>query len=245
MAEQLARNGARLRTRDATIIAACGDSYPYHDRKRNVCLDANANVNLLCQAFEHPARIGLTSRHVFMGPDDNDWWNQYYGTFWQPLPTTAILGLGIFNHQHQLVLLTDPAQTKEFPPVKVPKPTADDIRDLYQLTESVSPRHACVAEIGMCLFWAPPAGAPPANDPRVIAIRALIDRINPALFAPRLEQLSQVQRIILVGGGVAKAHAIRHVLDHLSPAARSADLDSLAIQILCTDRSCAQQMLKA
>src|SRR5271157_1681317 len=45
MSEWLRNAPSKLRISGVTITSVCGDSYPFHDETRNVCLDSDANVN--------------------------------------------------------------------------------------------------------------------------------------------------------------------------------------------------------
>jgi DNA-binding transcriptional regulator LsrR (DeoR family) len=256
LCEALSESKPKLRMHGVTIVSVCGDSYPYHLlRKRNVCLDADANVNLLSQGFEQPMSVGMTSRGVFAGTSEGEWKRQYYEKFWTPAPTLAILGVGVLDSQHQLALLTDPEASKDFPPTDISGTLRTRVRRLADMSRDAGAASGpddryTVAEVGMCLFRVPNWEHDPEVPESVAGeLDALIDAVNLDLFAPSHEQLARVQSIVLVGGGGGKARALRSLLQTASKTAGDEPSDmaglraGLPIRTLCTDSMTARRIL--
>jgi DNA-binding transcriptional regulator LsrR (DeoR family) len=249
MADWLCKLDLRLKANDVTLISACGDSYPYHDerkdQRKNICLDADANAQLLSQAFQDTALVGQTSRHVFIQESDQGWRNEYYQGFWAPPPTLGILGVGILNTHHQLILLTDPATRGAFPPITIPDQVSRNIRELYDIWSNTgsSAVQDVVAEIGMHLFYVPDSSGT-RKPSEIQRMSRLIAGINERLFAPSITDLAAVKSLVLVGGGSTKVRAMHHLLSLASGLAE--DLSgplTPSLRVLCTDGGTARLLL--
>jgi hypothetical protein len=239
MAESLSRATPLLQMRNATVVSVGGDSYPYHEKKRNVSLDADANARLLVQAFEHSAAIGLSSHHVFLGEGSADWKDRYFSGFWSRSPSLAILGVGILDELHQLNLLTHAEAKGNFPPTNVTEALCTQIQELRLAAQRLGASESganrpCVAELGMHLFFVPGRSTDPGA---ATEMHSRIDQINRQLFAPAADQLQAVGGIAIVAGGEHKASAMGYLLR------QTKESGGLPIHVLCTDRSCAESLL--
>ena len=256
MSEWLRNAPSKLRISGVTITSVCGDSYPFHDETRNVCLDSDANVNLLSQAFEYPTSIRMTSRHVF---HENDPWRvQYFAQLQEEPPTLAVLGVGVLNQKHQLALLTDSASSQSLPRVAVIPAVRERIQSLVKRTQEIATAPAAglrhtVAEVGMRLFSVPAEGAASnaGEDRELNELNEMIKEINGSLFAPGPEHYSEVRSILLVGGRDGKAHPMKHLLENATGSKRNetgqkAEFPAgLPIHVLCTDEATAKQLLQS
>ena len=247
MADYLSKASTKLRAAGVTILSVCGDSYPYHEVTRNICLDADANVNCMSQAFDQRTLVGMTSHHVFDAQEQTQWRRRYYSEFWTPPPTIGILGVGILDSEHQLALLTDPEKSKGFPPTNIPNRLRDRIQELLRLTGNTASdeapgRRYTVAELGMHLFLVPGRDrvTPPAD---IVRLGELVDAINEELFSPTIDQLAAVQSLILVGGGGIKARALRFLLDGATKSHELFGGRLLPIHVVCMDAETAKQIL--
>jgi DNA-binding transcriptional regulator LsrR (DeoR family) len=237
MADLLQGQDSKLRAEGVSIFSVCGDSYPYHDMRRNVCLDPDANVNLFSRAFEHITSVGLTSHPIFLDVPDDPWREQYFGHCWEKRPSLAVLGMGILSNQHQLALLTNDEARQSFPLIKVPPLAGKAIEALRSKVGPLAERLGAVpvAEMGMRFFLVPDG----LDSQERVEIDRLITDLNEVLFAPSAERLHQVQTTFLVAGGREKAVAMRHLLQHSG----EPDSPCAAIRVVCTDSSCARRIL--
>jgi DNA-binding transcriptional regulator LsrR (DeoR family) len=247
MADFLCKVPTKLRTAGVTIVSVCGDSYPYHEVTRNICLDADANVSCMSQAFDPPTLVGLTSHHVFDAQENTQWRRRYYNEFWVTPPTIGILGVGMLDSEHQLALLTDPERRKGFPPTNITDELRARIQDLLFLTKNavsgeMPSRQHVVAELGMHLFVVP-GSERTQHRAELAQLQELVDAINAELFSPTIEQLAAVQSIVLVGGGVGKSRALRLLLDNGSTWHSLNAGRALPIHVVCMDSDTAKQVL--
>lgn len=100
-------------------------------------------------------------------------------------------------------------------------------------SELAGNRYCPVADISNNLFYVePPPGVkvPPSKKEQ---IKELIQNVNANLLNIDDAQLRQVQTILIVGGGLQKARAIRQLLDN----------ESYHIRFLCTDEATALEVL--
>lgn len=253
LGKRLCSEAERLRAQGVEIISLCGDSYPYHDVPQNVCLDADNNVNQFAQAFQHPAKAAMTSRPIFMTDADQEqhaadhsWHGEYYGRWIGRPVSMAISGLGVFDPKHQLVLLSDPKSSADYPPIHVDIELREAILGLWNQCQELrgilaDESYFPVAEVGMCLFQVPPPGGVESTAARILydKIGEAIKAINPRLFAPRLEHLSSIGSLILLAGGKEKAGALQQLLQPSS----NESTGMPTVSNVCTDSTCATQVL--
>ena len=244
-ANRLSRRTDKLPVTGLSIIAACGDSYPDHEVRRNICLDANANTLLLAGAFESVPPQALTSRHLFTGDTeaDREWRQRFDAAYWSNAPSHAILGLGILNTKHRLVMLAEQGRLAN-PPMSNDPRVADKVNELMELVhkQEEGGDGPAVAEVGMHLFPVPSQNGVSPD------IERLTVEINQSMFAPTHDQLASVRSISIIAGTPAKSRAIRHLLTEMR-AAITAGADTakhqqaLRIRYLCMDVDCAEALL--
>jgi hypothetical protein len=244
-ANRLAKRNEKLVVTGATIIAACGDSYPDYEVRKNVCLDANANALLLADAFESVPPQGLTSNHLFTSdtPPEIEWRRTFEHTYWAEPPSHALLGVGILNAKHRLVMLADGRYPT--PPISKASPALDKVRRLMDLIRSQPENEQAplVAEVGMHIF------AVAASSGLNPELESVISDLNSSMFAPSFDQLASIRSIAIIAGGAPKGPAVRHLLSQMSAAVdallkpRGLPEPALRIRYLCIDRACAEAVL--
>ena len=189
--------------------------------------------------------MGLTSRSIFLEDNvsngsvpEEAWRREYYGHYWVPAPSLAILGVGVVDSVHQLSILTsdaDQKQSRRFPHIKVP----ENVRTSVSALDGVRGGTSEVAEIGMHLFE---VHDPSRSGELGTGLSDRVAQLNHWLFSPGVTELNGVGSIYLVGGGIAKAAALRHLLDNCCEG--STGPRQFRVRLLCTDRSCANELLK-
>ena len=245
LAKYLVEEPEKLRVRGVKIVSLCGDSYPYHKVPKNVVLDADDNVNLFTQAFQHPAARATTSHSIFMstnplseGDTDRLAHASYYG-LWNKNPISfAFSGIGVFDENHQLVLLCQQNAAENFPPIRIDNTLREQINALWEdcreLQKQVGePAWFPVAEVAMRLLVLPAPGQLHEK------IRQAVDAINSHLFAPRPEHLKAIDSIGLLAGGADKVAALHWLLR----SSGTGKTDFPPVSTVCTDSATAKAIL--
>jgi Putative sugar-binding domain len=241
-ADRLSRRSEKLSVVGSKIIVACADYYPGYELRKNVCLDASANALLLSRAFETVPPQGLTSRHLFnmSSKDDRDWYESFLQEYWADSPTQAVLGVGVLDERHRLVMLARGDANSAL--VSNRKEVTQKIRELLDCVEKhPESNRPLIAEVATHLFAVPgPSGAD-------AGIREMLAEINDLTFAPTLEQLASLRSVAIMAGGEGKGRAVRHLLQHMpAPVAtpEPATQPGLRIRYLCLDSACAATVLE-
>ena len=226
----------RLSHRNVTLLSLTGAVYPrMHDENVNALLDADFHAYLLGLSFSEVVTPKLMFNPI--AHDDvavvrsKTWLGD--AAYRESKPTIAIVGVGVLQPGHRFFdAVVRGVQGDVLDPIlaqlKKLVALSSDVRKQDGLAE-----YCPVADICNRLFFLPPPAPHQLAKGVQQKIEALITAVNARLLTASEEQMSSVERLVLVAGGTSKAQAIATLLDNAQ----------LHVRIVCTDAVTARAML--
>jgi DNA-binding transcriptional regulator LsrR (DeoR family) len=227
----------RARKRSITIMSLTGAVFPTtHSDRLSLLLDADLHIALMAACFAEQVSLRPIAYPIAPVPEEEirkqTWLSE--GDFPKHVPFCALIGVGVLEKGHRLY---EAVRGKKGPDSEILKPIHKDLAELVTITEgfrTVKLPYCPVGDVCNYLFFVPPPQKVHIDKAKADRIRALIASINEKTLTIRWNQLSMIQKIVLVAGTAGKALAIQHLL-------RAPDLN---IRVLCTNEAAAKDILE-
>ena len=225
-----ARTGlASLRPRDIALLSLSGDNYARdHSGQTSTSFDADAHVRLCSFAFRERVACEFISRAVVCRTQQEQQFalnESWLGSerWARGKRLKGLMGVGVFAEGHRLYAeagAVGDARERRFDAIR------GSLRRLQEYSILASKDYySPVADVANCLFFVePPNGHVLSKDLRN-NIERQIETINDQLVIAGRRVLERMHSILLVAGTMAKAHALKFILDRATLPVRYLVLD--------------------